>query len=236
MDDSARHGGFQVRNLATDTVLAMARECTSDQLDKAFASVLRSFPSWSAEREIRCAALLEVADRIEKESSALPALITAEQGKPLSDADWEIQFAVAWCRYLAAPPGPDETLQADEHSTVRIGALTRDRMVTQQTADPLLAEAASWIGRAAIRYRGTFGGSIAHADPAAELPLMAAAMSATVNVVRQNGRQAIVASELFEGALQTSLADNEVIESADFPAMGRWGGSPSSPIGHRDSG
>jgi carbon-monoxide dehydrogenase medium subunit len=106
---------------------------------------------------------------------------------------------------------------------LRIGALTRHRTLTAQHQHPLLAEAARWIGHAAIRTRGTLGGSLAHADPAAELPVVATAAGAAVIVAGPDGQRRISAADLFAGPLQTHLTDTELIEAVEFPALGRWG-------------
>jgi len=106
---------------------------------------------------------------------------------------------------------------------LRIGALTRHRALAAQRQHPLLAEAARWVGHAAIRTRGTLGGSLAHADPAAELPVVAVASGGVATVAGPAGRRDISAADLFTGALQTSLEDDEIIEAVEFPAPGRWG-------------
>ena len=106
---------------------------------------------------------------------------------------------------------------------LRIGALTRHRALATQREHPLLAGAARWIGHAAIRTRGTLGGSLAHADPAAELPVVVAATGAVVLVAGPVGQRRIAAADLFTGALQTSLDDDELIEAVEFPAPSRWG-------------
>lgn len=106
---------------------------------------------------------------------------------------------------------------------LRIGALTRHRALAAQESNPLLAEAARWVGHAAIRTRGTLGGSLAHADPAAELPVVASAAGAVALVAGPGGHRTIAAADLFTGALQTSLDDDELIEAVDFPVPGRWG-------------
>jgi len=106
---------------------------------------------------------------------------------------------------------------------LRIGALTRHRALAAQRQHPLLAEAARWVGHAAIRTRGTLGGSLAHADPAAELPVVAVASGGVRTVAGPAGRREIPATGLFTGALQTSLEDDELIEAVEFPALGRWG-------------
>lgn len=110
-----------------------------------------------------------------------------------------------------------------EDGAVRVGALTRHAALTRQTDHPLLAEAARWIGHTAIRTRGTTGGSIAHADPAAELPVVAVGTGAAVTVAGPAGTRTVAAEELFEGALMTTLADEEMIVEARFPVPTRWG-------------
>jgi aerobic carbon-monoxide dehydrogenase medium subunit len=108
-------------------------------------------------------------------------------------------------------------------TAVRVGALTRHAALTRQTHHPLLAEAARWIGHTAIRTRGTAGGSIAHADPSAELPVVAVGTGATVTVAGPAGTRTVPAEELFVGALMTSLADEEMIVDLRFPVPTRWG-------------
>jgi aerobic carbon-monoxide dehydrogenase medium subunit len=105
----------------------------------------------------------------------------------------------------------------------RIGALARHRTLAAQSEHSLLAEAARRIGHAAIRTRGTLGGSLAHADPAAELPVVAAAAGAVALVAGPGGRRRIAAADLFTGALQTCLDDDELIVAVEFPAPSRWG-------------
>ena len=106
---------------------------------------------------------------------------------------------------------------------LRIGALARHRALAAQRRHPLLAEAARWVGHAAIRTRGTLGGSLAHADPAAELPVATLASGGVAAVAGPAGRRGVPAADLFTGALQTSLDDDEIIEAVEFPALGRWG-------------
>ncbi|MHA6622687.1 FAD binding domain-containing protein [Pseudonocardia sp. DLS-67] len=110
-----------------------------------------------------------------------------------------------------------------EDDALRVGALTRHATLTRQTHHPLLAEAARWIGHTAIRTRGTTGGSLAHADPSAELPVVAVGTGATVTVAGPAGTRNVPAEELFEGALMTSLADDDVLVDVRFPVPDRWG-------------
>jgi aerobic carbon-monoxide dehydrogenase medium subunit len=106
---------------------------------------------------------------------------------------------------------------------IQVGALVRHARLAEQAAHPLLAEAARWIGHAAIRSRGTTGGSIAHADPAAELPVVATALDATIHIAGPDGPRAATAAELFAGSLETTLAEDEMITAVDFPVPQRWG-------------
>jgi carbon-monoxide dehydrogenase medium subunit len=102
-----------------------------------------------------------------------------------------------------------------------IGALVRhhrlagDPLVERQA--PLLAEAARWIGHAAIRARGTLGGSLAHADPAAELPCAAVALGAELTVAGPHGVRSLPAAALVEGPYSTALGDDELITEVRVP-------------------
>jgi aerobic carbon-monoxide dehydrogenase medium subunit len=104
---------------------------------------------------------------------------------------------------------------------VTIGALTREYMAEEsetvaQTA-PLLAAALPLIGHEAIRSRGTLGGSLAHADPAAELPAVARALDAQFVVRSESGERVISAAEWFEGYLTTSRRPAEILVEVHFP-------------------
>jgi carbon-monoxide dehydrogenase medium subunit len=119
-------------------------------------------------------------------------------------------------------PGLAEITGAGD-GVLRIGAIVRHARLAEQHVHPLLAEAARWIGHTAIRSRGTAGGSIAHADPAAELPVVAAALDATVHIAGQAGERETGTGDLFAGVLQTTLADDEMITAIDLPVPSRWG-------------
>jgi aerobic carbon-monoxide dehydrogenase medium subunit len=118
---------------------------------------------------------------------------------------------------------PDLADVERDGARVRVGALVRHAALARQDAHPLLAEAARFIGHPAIRTRGTAGGSLAHADPAAELPVVALATGAVVHVSGAAGPRSLRADELFVGPLQTSLADDELITAVDFPLPDAWG-------------
>ena len=106
---------------------------------------------------------------------------------------------------------------------LRLGGLVRQRMAERSTtvkaANPLLAGALHFIGHAAIRNRGTIGGSLAHADPAAELPTVLVALDGEAEVTSQRGTRMIAASQLFTGFLSTTLEPDELLSAAHFP---RW--------------
>src|SRR3984885_3989996 len=104
---------------------------------------------------------------------------------------------------------------------VTVGAMTRDYVAeeseTVAETVPLLAAALPLIGHEAIRSRGTLGGSLAHADPAAELPAVARALDAEFVVRSESGERVIPAAEWFEGYLTTSRRPEEILVELRFP-------------------
>jgi carbon-monoxide dehydrogenase medium subunit len=84
-------------------------------------------------------------------------------------------------------------------------------------AVPLLARATPLIGHFQIRSRGTLGGSLAHADPAAEYPAVALALDASLEAVSPTGRRAIAAADFFEGLWSTTLEPDEILVGVSFP-------------------
>jgi carbon-monoxide dehydrogenase medium subunit len=103
------------------------------------------------------------------------------------------------------------------------GALVRHTTLVEQALHPLAAEAARWIGHAAIRSRGTLAGSLAHADPSAELPAVLRACAGAVGVAGPGGTRRIDADDLFVGALQSALAEDEMITGVELPLPDAWG-------------
>jgi aerobic carbon-monoxide dehydrogenase medium subunit len=106
-------------------------------------------------------------------------------------------------------------------SHVRIGALTRHAEL-ERSADiakhlPLVAAAMPHVAHPAIRNRGTFGGSCALADPAAELPACALALGATFVVAGKKGERRIAAEDFFKGLYATALKAGELLVAAEFP-------------------
>jgi carbon-monoxide dehydrogenase medium subunit len=120
---------------------------------------------------------------------------------------------------------------------VAIGAMTRvyvaEESETVAGAVPLLAAALPLIGHEAIRSRGTVGGSLAHADPAAELPAVARALDAEFVVRGQAGERVVPAAEWFEGFLTTSRRPDELLVEVRFPAAGPGAGISFQEVARR---
>ena len=116
----------------------------------------------------------------------------------------------------------------DEGDAWRIGAaVTHAELEDRPLAgcEPL-AKVARVIAYRAVRNRGTLGGSLAHADPAADWPLVLAALDALVRLVGASGRREVKADTFMTAAFTTPLADDEIIESVRVPKLGanaRWG-------------
>jgi carbon-monoxide dehydrogenase medium subunit/2-furoyl-CoA dehydrogenase FAD binding subunit len=104
---------------------------------------------------------------------------------------------------------------------LRIGAMTRQRDLeedaTVRELAPLLSEAIPNIGHFQIRNRGTIGGSLAHADPAAELPAVLLALGASLEIEGPSGTRTEAALDFFQGYLTTSLAPDEVLTEIVIP-------------------
>jgi carbon-monoxide dehydrogenase medium subunit len=104
---------------------------------------------------------------------------------------------------------------------IELGALVRWRDIEDNEmlarAHPLLAETVRHVAHYQIRNRGTVGGSIAHADPAAEMPGIALTCDATVRVMGSSGDRIIAAADFFTGPLMTALSSDEVIVSVRLP-------------------
>jgi carbon-monoxide dehydrogenase medium subunit len=105
-----------------------------------------------------------------------------------------------------------------------IGAMTRhtDLEHSEVVAEgwPLLSEAIGWVGHAQIRNRGTIGGSVAHADPAAELPAAFAALDASFRVRSKRGSRTVGWDEFFVSEFTTALAPDELVTAVEVPALG----------------
>ncbi len=110
---------------------------------------------------------------------------------------------------------------AVENGHLRIGAMNRYSELASypdlSSLAPLLAKALPHIAHSAIRNRGTIGGSLALADPAAELPAVMLALQAVIHVIGPNGRRNLAADGFFLGPFETALAQADLIESVSIP-------------------
>jgi aerobic carbon-monoxide dehydrogenase medium subunit len=113
------------------------------------------------------------------------------------------------------------TLTVEGDGSFRVGALVRQRVLEEDPVvgerAPLLALATPLIGHPQIRARGTLGGSLAHADPAAELPAAAIALDGTVSVRSRRGARSIPAGSFFASFFETVLEPDELVVSVSFP-------------------
>jgi len=112
-------------------------------------------------------------------------------------------------------------LVAFETDTVRIGACTRQCVVARDDAlaarVPLLQQALVFVGHTQTRNRGTIGGSLAHADPSAELPLVAQILQARLELRAKSGTRTLSAAEFFAGPMMTNLQPDECLEAIHWP-------------------
>jgi CO/xanthine dehydrogenase FAD-binding subunit len=131
---------------------------------------------------------------------------------------------------LATPPAivdlnriPDLAAVTVTGGVVSIGAMARQRQIefAPLVAEnlPLLQEAVRWVGHLPTRTRGTVGGSLANADPAAEFPMVLQALEGEVVVRGRQGERRIAAPDLFLAPLTTSLEPDEIITEVRFPGM-----------------
>jgi carbon-monoxide dehydrogenase medium subunit len=126
------------------------------------------------------------------------------------------------------------TVAAD---AVRVGALVRHRQLERDdvvaAALPLLRETLQHVAHPTIRNRGTSVGSLCHADPSSELPVVLALLGGHVVAASVRGQRAIPAPELFIGPLETSLAEDELAVAAVFPTLPSGTGSAMVEVARR---
>ncbi|TDW94205.1 carbon-monoxide dehydrogenase medium subunit [Kribbella pratensis] len=135
---------------------------------------------------------------------------------------------------LAAPEVIVDIQKIDELHGVRddgdalvIGAMTPHSTVQ---SDPLVSEharlislATATVGDPQVRHRGTFGGSLAHADPAADLPAVAVALDASFVIAGADGRRTVPATEFFQGMFSTAVGEDELLVEVRVPKYTGWG-------------
>jgi CO/xanthine dehydrogenase FAD-binding subunit len=115
----------------------------------------------------------------------------------------------------------------DRGDCIAIGALTRHRDLERSplvaTKLPVMSAAMRHVAHLAIRNRGTIGGSLSHADPAAELPMLATFYDARISIQGPDGRRTIAAEEFFVDALTSCLEPDEIVVEVEFPVLDHHG-------------
>lgn len=115
-------------------------------------------------------------------------------------------------------PGLDEVAVGED--AVTVGALVRHAQLLAdpgaQAAQPLLAQALTWVAHPVIRNRGTTVGSLVHADPSGEMPAVLALTGGSVRLRSARGERTVGAEEFFVGPMESCVADDEIAVSADF--------------------
>jgi acyl-CoA reductase-like NAD-dependent aldehyde dehydrogenase len=111
---------FGVVNPATGEVFALAPECSPQQLDAAFDAAAKAQRDWRSDEGARRATLLRMADVLMASTGELAPVLTAEQGKPLGDANIEVFAAAIWCQYFANLEAPSQVIQDDAEALVEV--------------------------------------------------------------------------------------------------------------------
>ncbi|MCB9136964.1 MAG: xanthine dehydrogenase family protein subunit M [Caldilineaceae bacterium] len=128
-------------------------------------------------------------------------------------------------------------IRADSDGTLRIGAMTRQSAVERDPLTarhaPLLAEAMPHIAHRQIRNRGTIGGSLAHADPAAELPAIMVTLNARFVIQGAGRRREVAARDFFQALFMTDLAPDEILTEIIIPPMPPGSGWAMDEIARR---
>jgi carbon-monoxide dehydrogenase medium subunit len=123
---------------------------------------------------------------------------------------------------------------------IRIGALTTyatlEKSAVLKQHCPILAEAAGQIGDRQVRYKGTIGGNIAHADPASDLPATVLALGGVIHATGASGSRQINASNFFVDLLTTDLRSDEILTAVEVPVLGNNTGSCYLKFEHPASG
>jgi carbon-monoxide dehydrogenase medium subunit len=110
-----------------------------------------------------------------------------------------------------------------ENGTVRVGAMTVHHAVATTPELGLAAQAAATIADQQVRNRGTIGGSLAHGDPASDLPAVLLALEGSVVVRGEGGEREVAAADLFQDYMTTAVGDGEILTEVRLPAADGWG-------------
>jgi len=135
---------------------------------------------------------------------------------------------------------PELSYLKEEAAKIRIGALTTHYMIETSGAVArgcrALADAAALIGDVQVRNKGTIGGSLAHADPAADYPASILALDATIIALGPKGERPIPASKFFVDMLTTALQPNEIVREIQIPVKSGRNGSAYLKMAQKASG
>jgi CO/xanthine dehydrogenase FAD-binding subunit len=169
---------------------------------------------------VRAVTLDEVLRKLQQWGEEAKVLAGGQSLMPL------VNMRLAQPRYIIDVNGLPEMTGVDwspETQTLTVGALTRHRELLQhpliEAHAPLLSEAARYVGHLAIRSRGTLGGSVAHADPAAELPLVLTALGGTLIIQSVEGEHSLPIGDFFLGYYMTTLRPDELITAVKIPGL-----------------
>lgn len=128
-------------------------------------------------------------------------------------------------------------IRVGDNGSLSIGAMTRQRELERNPLiaeyAPLIAEAMPHVAHPQIRNRGTIGGSIAHADPAAELPALAVALNARLRLQNQTGERWMTAADFFLGVLTTALEPDEMLVEIEIPPLSARTGTAFDEVSRR---
>jgi len=180
---------------------------------------------------VRAESLDEALDVLHREGADARVLAGGQTLVPM------LNMRVAQLRVAVDIMGVPELNRIDNGDTIRVGAAVRqcelERRSDLASRQPLLAAALPWVGHAQTRSRGTVCGSVAHADPSAELPLVLIALGGEVETRSQQQQRRIPAEAFFAGMMTTDLRDDELIEAVSFPAARAGAGYAFREIARR---
>ena len=182
--------------------------------------------------------------RAESLSEVLEALARGDDVKVLAGG----QTLIPLLRFRLAEPqavldisGLEELRGiSDEGDSVQLGALTTYREILDSDLVghhvPLIAAVTETIGDRQVRNRGTVGGSLAHADPASDLPAAMLALNGSVTLVSDDGSRTVAAREFFQGAFATAMQEKELIKAVAVPKCGPGTGTAYVSFQQKASG
>lgn len=181
---------------------------------------------------VRAAALAEAHDVLAREGNEARVIAGGQTLLPMLSMRLARPKVVVDIMHL-----PQLRTITDDAGSIVIGAAVRQAELLEWPAlgryQPLLAASLPWVGHAQTRSRGTVCGSVAHADPSAEIPLTLVALEATVRLSSRRKRRTVAAAEFFTGMMSTARNADELIESVTVPKTKRGHGYAFREFGRR---